>query len=123
MAPFEHRVPLVGRRRPEHPEQRHLRRLVRQVEILAAVDHEDRLPDARREIHGVGLRRDGPRLEAPGHQDTGAQARLDGEVHRTELGAQAEPVESDAGAIDVGARLQVVDGAPQVLAALDADLA
>jgi len=87
---------------PSIRKQRELGRPVWQIEILAAVDHEDRLRGASGGVHRIDFRRQRPRLEAAGEQDAGPESRLDGERTRRELRAEAQPVERDPRAVDVG---------------------
>ena len=89
VAALEDRMLLVGGRRAEHLEHRHLRGRVRQIEVLAAVDHEHRLRHVRRVVDRIDFGRNLPRLEAARHQDAGLEPRLDREEQGSELRAEA----------------------------------
>ena len=96
---------------------------VRQVEVLSTVHHQHRLFHARSEVHRIGFRRDRPGFKAAREEHSGLEPRLNRRVHRTKLRTEAQAIERDARAIEVGPTLQIVDRPTDVLTTLNADLA
>src|SRR5438105_875086 len=123
MTSLEHRVALVRDGCSQHSEHRDLSGFVRKIEIVTAIDHQNGLLDVRDEVDGIGFRRDRPRFESSRQKHAGPDARLDRQIDRRELRAEADAVKRDARPIDVRSRLEIIDGSPNVLASLDADLA
>jgi prolyl oligopeptidase len=110
---FEDHVLLLIRGGAQRVEERALRRVDRRREVVAAVEQHRRHVDARGVVDGPVLRR----LIAPDAgalQDAGLQARLERGEDRAGVGAGADAVEADAGAIDVRPRLEIVDAAAQL---------
>src|ERR1700716_3775552 len=114
---------LVGGGGPQHAEHGYLRSRVGQIEVLPPIHHQHWLLHAGCEVDGIGLGRHLPSLESTREQDARAQAGFDRQVHRSELRAETKPIQGDAGAIDIRTCLQIVYCPPNILPALNADLA
>src|SRR3989338_966169 len=84
---------ILGQR--EEAEQRLLRSIEGENEVVASVDHQDRDTNAWGEVERVDLGGILLRAEASTHEDQGAETGFDGPHDGTELGTHAQAVESE----------------------------
>ncbi len=101
VAALEEHVLLVRLGRAEQAEERPLALVEREGEVVAPVLHQDRHAHAGGEVEGRHLGR--ASLQHPSaHEDERAEAALDRPHHGPVVGAHAEAVERESGAVDVG---------------------
>ena len=114
---------LLGRRRAEQPEQRLLRGLHWEGEVVATVQHEERERDARREVDRVVLREARPHRQPARPEDCRLESPIDREHDRRDGGAHADAEVRQPIAGDVRPCSQVVDRSTDVLHLLNHEVA
>src|SRR5579884_2267663 len=112
---IEDDVALVGRRSAEQAEHRVLQLVHWEELIVAAVDHQRRLLDARHEVDWIHLGKGFLKFKAAADEENSLNAWLDGGKDRAHVRSPTEPDVSDFVVIEILARFYVIDGATEIL--------